>query len=244
MNLSPNYYPNRVKGKLIGAPKIIVLHLTEGSFTSAKGWLTNPTSQASCHALIAKDGTNLRLVKDSDAAWTNGFYKGDKPTNKLMAEWYKTWLLTSDLSANLYTLTIECEWFVQEGLIPIDSPEWKAIVNQCAEWCIKYQIPVDREHIIGHYEIAPKNKPQCGKHIHFNYLLPAISELVTHAFNTVQSAIINRDTASEFAKEAQEFMRSAKISDGTRPHDPVTREELWVMLHRVMAIRNSVLKCT
>jgi len=41
------------------------------------------------------------------------------------------------------------------------------------------------------------------------------------------------NTVSAWAKEAQAFVIEKGISDGTRPQDNVTREELWVMLQRV-----------
>ena len=40
------------------------------------------------------------------------------------------------------------------------------------------------------------------------------------------------EKASEWATEAQEFVIEKELSDGTRPGDTVTREELWVMLKR------------
>jgi|TARA_R100001530_G_scaffold10633_2_gene10487 murein DD-endopeptidase MepM/ murein hydrolase activator NlpD len=73
-----------------------------------------------------------------------------------------------------------------------------------------------------------------GNHLHFELRmgennrkscvnsLPYMSE---HPFNP--------NEASEWAKEAQEFVIENKISDGTRPHENVSREELWVMLHRI-----------
>lgn len=36
----------------------------------------------------------------------------------------------------------------------------------------------------------------------------------------------------EWTKEGYDFVVKNKISDGTRPKEPVTREELWTMLHR------------
>lgn len=38
---------------------------------------------------------------------------------------------------------------------------------------------------------------------------------------------------SPWAREAYEWAIERGISDGTRPRDPVTREEAWVMLHRL-----------
>jgi hypothetical protein len=39
---------------------------------------------------------------------------------------------------------------------------------------------------------------------------------------------------SEWAREAHKWVIAKGVSDGTRPHDPVTREEVWVMLHRAL----------
>ncbi|WIV11364.1 N-acetylmuramoyl-L-alanine amidase [Proteiniborus sp. MB09-C3] len=38
---------------------------------------------------------------------------------------------------------------------------------------------------------------------------------------------------SSWAKEAHTWIVKEKISDGTRPKDPITREEVWAMLHRI-----------
>jgi N-acetylmuramoyl-L-alanine amidase len=38
---------------------------------------------------------------------------------------------------------------------------------------------------------------------------------------------------SPFAKEAYEWVVANKISDGSRPQDPITRQEAWVMLMRL-----------
>lgn len=37
---------------------------------------------------------------------------------------------------------------------------------------------------------------------------------------------------SEWAKEAYEWVIEKGISDGRDPKEPVTREQLWTMLHR------------
>ena len=42
----------------------------------------------------------------------------------------------------------------------------------------------------------------------------------------------NVDKADKFAHEAQEWVKEQDVSDGSRPRDNVTRQELWTMLHR------------
>ena len=43
----------------------------------------------------------------------------------------------------------------------------------------------------------------------------------------------NMEEVSEWAKEAQKLMKELKISDGLRPRDVATREEIWTMLSKV-----------
>jgi len=42
------------------------------------------------------------------------------------------------------------------------------------------------------------------------------------------------DEVSAWAREAREWAVSRGITDGTRPKDPVTREEVWTMLYRAL----------
>ena len=41
------------------------------------------------------------------------------------------------------------------------------------------------------------------------------------------------DKISDWAKDAWYWVKEAAISDGTRPKDFVTREEIWTMLYRM-----------
>lgn len=41
------------------------------------------------------------------------------------------------------------------------------------------------------------------------------------------------DEVSSWAKDAQAWVMEQGISDGKRPQDPVTRQEVWTMLHRM-----------
>lgn len=48
------------------------------------------------------------------------------------------------------------------------------------------------------------------------------------------------NTVSDFAKEAQKFVTDNKISDGLRPRDAVSREEVWTMLERLYNLLKKV----
>ena len=51
--------------------------------------------------------------------------------------------------------------------------------------------------------------------------------------NQVGEAVSLTEKASEWAKEAQDWVIENNISDGLRPKEEVTREETWVMLWRL-----------
>lgn len=58
----------------------------------------------------------------------------------------------------------------------------------------------------------------------------AFKNMVDHKLKTKD---IPQDVA-EWAKEAQAWVVEKGISDGERPRDPVTRQEVWTMLHRAL----------
>ena len=68
-----------------------------------------------------------------------------------------------------------------------------------------------------------------GDHLHFELRMGK---------NERKSAVnaypyFSKTNVSSWAVEAQKWNVDNKISDGERPHDNVTREEMWTMLHRM-----------
>ena len=56
----------------------------------------------------------------------------------------------------------------------------------------------------------------------------------TYGLRKKQAAQVDApDEVSSWAREAREWAVSRGITDGTRPKDPVTREEVWTMLYRM-----------
>jgi len=68
-----------------------------------------------------------------------------------------------------------------------------------------------------------------GDHLHFELRLDKNER--KHAVNAYP--YFSKTNISSWAAEAQKWVMDNKISDGERPHDNVTREEMWVMLHRM-----------
>lgn len=139
---TPNFTPGR-QGR---APIAICNHITAGAYPGCLTWMQNPDAEASAHYLVTKAGKILQLVKDEDMAWANG--KANKPT----------WPLYDGTNPNLYTLSIEHEALAGEGLT---EEQYQATLWLHAKLVKRWGIPIDRDHIIGHYQIDSVNRPNC-----------------------------------------------------------------------------------
>lgn len=138
---TPNYRGGR-NGKKIVA---IVDHITAGSYPGCLTWMQNPKAQASAHYLVNRAGKILQLVKDEDTAWHAG--KVNKPS----------WSLYDGSNPNRYTIGIE-----HEGIDGnLTEPQYRATLWLHRHLVNKHGIPVDREHIIGHYRIDSVNRQNC-----------------------------------------------------------------------------------
>ena len=156
MSKSPNYM-SRCGWK----PDMIVNHVAEGSFAGTVSWCSNPNSGVSCHFVSGENGEIDNLVDLDKAAWCNGTstasgakYDYRRATNRLVRE--------RATNANYYTISIEHAGFsYKDRCGGLTEAQYNAVLQLHKELISKYDIPVDREHIVGHYEIAPKEKPNC-----------------------------------------------------------------------------------
>ncbi len=143
--VSSNFWAGRKGYK----PEIVVIHIMDGMLSGTDSWFANPASQVSAHYGIGKNGEIHQYVKEEDAAWHAG--RVDNPSCKL---------IKTNVNPNLYTIGIE-----HEGG-PYDI--WTDAMKQASsllirEICQHWKIPIDRDHIIGHYQIYSK-KPNCPSH--------------------------------------------------------------------------------
>lgn len=127
----------------LSAPRTIdriVIHTTEGSWDGACSWFAHPSSGVSAHFVVrASDGLVAQCVRVGDIAWHAG--NGDY---------------------NRRSIGIEHEGYVAK-------PSWYtnaslgASAELVAKLCAENEIPIDREHIIGHDEVPdPKHPGQFG----------------------------------------------------------------------------------
>jgi len=151
-NPSPNFSVGRRKYDYQTESILaIVNHKTAGKFPGCLSWMCNPQAEASAHYLITRAGEIYQLVKDEDTSWHGGIV--NKPN----------WNLYNSIryNPNRYTIGIEHEDYDgdgEEGLTEIQYQASMWLHNQLIK---KYNIPIDTEHIVGHYRIDSVNRPNC-----------------------------------------------------------------------------------
>ncbi|MFA7204195.1 MAG: peptidoglycan recognition family protein [Candidatus Caldatribacteriota bacterium] len=143
---SPNFTKGRKGNKIIA----IVSHQTAGRGLGSLTWLCNPVSQASAHYLILRDGTIYQLVKDENSAWHAGIV--NKPS----------WKFYNSINPNYLTIGIEHECYPEVGGDGnLTEQQYKATLWLHKQLIQKYNIPIDKDHLIGHYQIDSINRPNC-----------------------------------------------------------------------------------
>ena len=134
-----NYNNERKKDGVAYYPTALVLHITDGNFDSTVSWFTSPRSQVSAHWIVNTDGKIYSVVDEADTAWHAG--RVVRPT------WEG---LKDGINPNLYTVGVEVI-ATSKSLPP--WRQWVAWVRLCKAICTRWDIPMDKLHIVNHNEI-------------------------------------------------------------------------------------------
>jgi N-acetylmuramoyl-L-alanine amidase len=133
-------------------PAAIVIHIMAGSLSGTDLWFGSPVSSVSAHYGVGKKGEVHQYVHEEDTAFHAGTV--DNPS---WAGIKKTPAGTF-INPNFYTIGIE-----HEGYPDDDWPvaQQAASVALIAEIAVRWQIPLNRQHVIQHHEIR-QGKPCPG----------------------------------------------------------------------------------
>ena len=146
MNIIQKKSPNFWAGRKGYRPEGVVIHIMDGTLVGTDSWFANPTSQVSAHYGVGRTGEVHQYVKEEDTAWHAG--RVDAPVWKL---------IKPNINPNLYTIGIEHEGKPEDVWTDVMKRSSAELVR---EICQRWQIPIDRNHIVGHFEIFSK-KPNC-----------------------------------------------------------------------------------
>ena len=178
--------------------RYIVIHTIEGTARGCISWFQNPTSKVSAHYVVDHDGGIVQMVRDQDVAWHAGVRE-----------------------YNDHGIGIEHEGYASKDLW---TPEQMRASARLARWlCKRYGIPVDREHLRAHSEIAPGRKRDPGPHFDWDLYLRLIREparsggrrLGGNAGSPVP-AQADRDRGTRLLKQAEADAQTGRYAEADR----------------------------
>lgn len=193
MNIERYSSPNNMS-RCGWKPDIIVCHITDGGFSGSVDWLCNRQSGVSSHFVVGRDGRIAQLVDIRSAAWCNGTQSGNPFGARYVGRATAALVRQRKANANLYTISIECEGNSSTHGILTDA-QFNALV-----WLIPYirqqvkvyygiDIPLDRQHIIGHCEITPREKPDCpGRDFPYDRVIGAVNPAALPIIGVIDQA--------------------------------------------------------
>lgn len=139
-------------------PIFICWHIADGTYNGTITWERNSSSQVSSHFVLGKNGEVAQLVPLDMAAWTQGGIRN--PTHPYVKS-------HPSVNPNQYCVSIECEGFWKDTKGKLTDAQFnsaveltKHIVSEVKK-LYNVDIPIDREHIIGHCEINTVTRSHC-----------------------------------------------------------------------------------
>ncbi|WP_243791883.1 N-acetylmuramoyl-L-alanine amidase [Saccharopolyspora gloriosae] len=118
----------------------IVIHDTEVSYESTITAFQNPAHGAAAHYVVrSSDGQITQMVPVKDMAWHAGSWE-----------------------RNTHSIGIEHEGWAAEGGTWYTEPMYRASAKLVRHLADEYDIPLDREHILGHDEVTAEAPAKAG----------------------------------------------------------------------------------
>lgn len=152
---SPNFgYPQGSHGRSGNLLVAICDHIAAGTAAGLDATFLNPASEVSAHYGVMKDGSVHRYVRDEDAAYGAGIL--NHPDTSL--PWLPPLAPSTGRLVNQRVISIEHEGNSGDALT---DAQFAATVELHRTLIAKWSIPVDRDHIIGHYRLDSVNRAGC-----------------------------------------------------------------------------------
>ena len=162
-----------------GDIKYIVIHTTQGSYAGAISWFQNPAANVSAHYVIrSADGQITQTVREEDVAWHAG-----------------NW------DYNLQSIGIEHEgWIDQKGWYTDAMYHSSALLVRSL--CEKYDIPMDRQHILGHVDVPKATHTDPGPYWDWKYYMSLVRQGQPTTDPAAWSAVVDNTDAGFRASSA------------------------------------------
>ncbi|MFF5497832.1 N-acetylmuramoyl-L-alanine amidase [Streptomyces aquilus] len=112
----------------------IVIHDLESTYDAGVAGLANPTNSAATHYVMSSTGAVTQMVPTKDIAFHAGNY-----------------------STNLHSIGIEHEGYAAHGAAWYTEAQYQATADLVKYLAGRFGIPLDRQHIVGHDNVAGPN---------------------------------------------------------------------------------------
>lgn len=159
----------------------VVVHTMQGYYAGSISWFQNPSANVSAHyCMRASDGEITQMVRNDDRAWHVG-------------------------SSNSYAIGIEHEGFVNDA----SWYTWANYVSSArlARWlCETYEIPVDRNHIVGHVELPSQTHTDPGPNWNWDLYMALVRDVVPEG--EVHGVVVDREAACTLTANADTWVKA------------------------------------
>jgi N-acetyl-anhydromuramyl-L-alanine amidase AmpD len=141
-------YTNRSRG--VKQIDMIIVHVAQGPYSGTINWFQYPRSNVSAHYVVGKKGQIAQCVHNEDIAWHAGNWR-----------------------YNVRSIGIEHEGYAGKRKTWTDRM-YRSSARLSAYLAKRYNIPVDRRHIIGHRQVPRVNSSCPGRYFDFDRYLRLI----------------------------------------------------------------------
>jgi N-acetylmuramoyl-L-alanine amidase len=183
-------------------PIAIVDHVVAGSGQSCDNWFrSSGNNVSSAHFNVWEDGRITQYVDIRDMAWAAGLTRDRIP--------YATASIVKarpNTNPNKYTINIEHAGHT--GKLTPAQFEATVFLHKWIRDEVKriygIEIPLNRTHVIGHYEVDPKRKPNCpGPDFPWSNLMKALSGSTAVAKPSPSNNVLDKGDSGASVKDLQ-----------------------------------------
>ena len=156
-----NVYAPAGHGGVPNRPRAFIIHTPEEAADNNEvtpRWFQqyHPDMRGSTHYYQDNDGDVYQMVPEAWGAIANGFNPGIPQRLS-----YPAW--AGPFSLNWQTLSVEVEGHAHNIGQTLNNTQFQALVKLVRHRCSAYGIPLDREHVMGHYQLAvDRSDPGAG----------------------------------------------------------------------------------
>lgn len=150
----------------------IIVHVVQGSWSSAINWFQNPNAGVSAHYTVrSSDGVVGQSVREKDIGYHAGNWTYNQTSVGIEHEGY-----VSDPS-----------WFTDEM--------YRSSAKLSAYLCDRYRIPLDRQHILGHNEVPGATHTDPGQYWDWTKYIGYVKQ---YSASSAYSQVVDNTTSGRF----------------------------------------------